>query len=288
MDVFLVRSSDGGLTWSTPVRVNDDGMRVNSWQWFAAMSVAPGGRIDVVWLDTRNDPFARHSQLFYAASFNGGETWTQNLAISEPFAAAIGYPGRPPQRKIGDYIQAVSDNEGVNIAYAATFNDEQDIYFLRVEALLEQCVFTAGSRGLDCNGNGIADNCEAGTTSPDVNRNGVPDECENDHDGDGILDADDPDIDGDGFSNLEDICDYNEPGVPGLPPDGRPFGDVDRSCRIDLFDYEFLHFCTANGGPGVPGALRICGENFDFDGDGDVDLFDSAAVFRFFNGPAAE
>ena len=54
LDVAFARSEDGGLTWSEKVRVNDDPEGNGAWQWFGTMSVAPNGRIDVIWNDTRN------------------------------------------------------------------------------------------------------------------------------------------------------------------------------------------------------------------------------------------
>src|SRR4029453_8333870 len=44
LDVHFVRSTDGGQSFGTPVRVNDDAATTNAWQWFGAMSVAPTGR----------------------------------------------------------------------------------------------------------------------------------------------------------------------------------------------------------------------------------------------------
>ena len=52
-DVMFVRSTDGGLSFSTPVRINDDGL-TNKWHWFGTFSVAPNGRLDAVWNDSRN------------------------------------------------------------------------------------------------------------------------------------------------------------------------------------------------------------------------------------------
>jgi hypothetical protein len=49
--------------------------------------------------------------------------------VSEPFNPFIGYPN---QNKIGDYLTIVSDIAGGNVAYSATFNGEQDIYYVRV------------------------------------------------------------------------------------------------------------------------------------------------------------
>jgi hypothetical protein len=112
-DVMFVRSTDGGQTFSAPVRINDDPANAQKWHWLAAMSVAPNGRIDVVWLDTRNAANNTDSQLFYSYSLNGGVTFSPNVAVSQPFNPFLGYPN---QAKMGDYIQVVSDNGGGNVA----------------------------------------------------------------------------------------------------------------------------------------------------------------------------
>src|SRR5881628_2205092 len=53
-DVMFVRSTDGGQTFSAPRRINDDPVNPNKWHWFGTFSVAPNGRLDSVWYDTRN------------------------------------------------------------------------------------------------------------------------------------------------------------------------------------------------------------------------------------------
>lgn len=128
-DVMFVRSVDGGQTFSAPVRINDDPVNHNKWHWFGTLSVAPNGRIDSVWLDTRNAANNTDSQLFYSFSTDGGVTWAPNVAVSNSFNPFLGYPN---QSKLGDYITIVSDNTGGNVAYAATFNSEEDVYFVRV------------------------------------------------------------------------------------------------------------------------------------------------------------
>jgi len=134
-DVMFVRSTDGGLTFSAPHRINDDAT-VNKWHWFGTFSVAPNGRLDAVWYDTRNAANNTDSQLFYSYSTNGGVTWAANAAVSASFNPMEGWP---QQNKIGDYITIVSDNTGGNVAYSATFNfnsslgqHEEDIYYVRV------------------------------------------------------------------------------------------------------------------------------------------------------------
>ena len=131
IDVNFVRSEDGGATWSDPIRVNDDPDDSYAWQWFGTMSVAPTGRIDVVWLDTRDEPGSFQSSLYYANSIDGGETWSENERMSESFDPHLGWP---QQEKMGDYFHAVSDSGGMHLAWAATFNGEQDVYYSYITA----------------------------------------------------------------------------------------------------------------------------------------------------------
>ena len=128
-DVMFVRSTNGGVTFSAPVRVNDDPINHSKWHWFGTMSVAPNGRIDSVWLDTRNAANNTDSQLFYSYSTDAGMTWAPNVAVSSSFNPFLGYPN---QSKLGDYLTILSDNTGGNVAYAATFNGEEDVYYVRV------------------------------------------------------------------------------------------------------------------------------------------------------------
>lgn len=135
-DVMFVRSTDGGLTFSTPKRINDDPVNPNKWHWFGTFSVAPNGRLDAVWHDSRNAANNTDSQLFYSWSTDAGVTWSPNVAVSNSFNPFEGYPN---QDKIGDYITIVSDNTGGDVAYSATFNfnssrgqHEEDVYYVRV------------------------------------------------------------------------------------------------------------------------------------------------------------
>jgi len=134
-DVMFVRSTDGGLTFSAPHRINDDGL-TSKWHWFGTFSVAPNGRLDAVWYDSRNAANNTDSQLFYSWSTDAGVTWSPNVAVSNAFIPSEGYPN---QNKIGDYITIVSDATGGNVAYSATFNfnpsrgqHEEDVYYVRV------------------------------------------------------------------------------------------------------------------------------------------------------------
>jgi hypothetical protein len=163
-DIKFIRSSDGGQTWSAPIRINNDAAHRDAYQWFAMQGVAPNSRIDAVWYDTRASLQPSISQLYYAYSWDGGVTWSQNRAVTAPFSTHIGYP--LGAQKIGDYSHLVSDANGAHIAYTATYNGEQDVYYLNVFP--------------DCNNNGKSDVLDIqNRVSGDTNLNHLPDSCEN-------------------------------------------------------------------------------------------------------------
>jgi hypothetical protein len=162
-DIVFSRSTDGGVTWSAPVNVNSDAPTAAGWHWFGTLSVAPGGRIDAMWNDTRESQNVNLSRLYYAWSNDGGTTWQGNTPLTPQFNTSLGYP---QQNKIGDYFDMASDDVGVSVAFSATFNGEEDVYFLRVN-------------DFDCNRNGIGDSIDlANGVLHDCNGNGIPDECE--------------------------------------------------------------------------------------------------------------
>lgn len=133
LDVHFIRSTDNGNSFKPPKTINTDGSLID-WQWFTTMGVAPNGRIDIVWLDTRNtptsDPNRSMSQLYYSYSYDGGITFSRNQAVSPLFNHTLGYP---VQRKMGDYIDIVSDNKGAHVAYTGTFTGGQDVYYIHLK-----------------------------------------------------------------------------------------------------------------------------------------------------------
>ena len=245
-DVHFRRSSDGGQTWSPVIRVNDDPEDPNSWQWFGTMSVAPNGRIDAIWNDTRNSSDYHISEVFYTYSMDGGTTWTPNCPITPAFNSHLGWPGQPPQKKLGDYYHMISDNAGVNLAYAATFNGEQDVYFVRI--------------GIhDCNENGVPDEDDIiGSTSSDCNTNTVPDECEpgnyEDCNGNDI-----PDLCDIAGSTSED-CNYSrvpDECEPDCNDNGQPDDcDIADESSLDINDNGFPDECEILGDLNCDGGIN--------------------------------
>ena len=128
-DVMFIKSTDGGNFWTEPIKINDD-LGTSNVQWLGTMSVAPNGRIDVVWLDTRDDnPGIYWSSLYYSYSLDQGDTWSVNERLSDAFDPHVGWPN---QNKMGDYFDMVSDESSAHLAWASTLNGEQDVYYGRI------------------------------------------------------------------------------------------------------------------------------------------------------------
>jgi hypothetical protein len=118
--IWMVKSADGGATWSKPVAVSplvdiipiaDTGFRNNS---FPAAAVAPDGTVYVTWSSLTSDSAGGlcpaqtntgcHAAVFYSKSTDGGATWSAPaLAFPAQDAAdrtAIGYPVTQPDNTV--------------------------------------------------------------------------------------------------------------------------------------------------------------------------------------------
>jgi len=82
-DVYERASYDGGKTWTEPKNLTDDDPKTFAAQVFPNLSVAPNGRIDVVWWDTRDVPGQRANDVYYTYSTDDGKTWAKNQRISD-------------------------------------------------------------------------------------------------------------------------------------------------------------------------------------------------------------
>lgn len=79
-EIFAIHSSDGGRTWSKPVRVNDVARGDQYFQWLA---VDEAGTVFASWHDRRDDPANRAHACYASASYDGGRTWVKNWKVSE-------------------------------------------------------------------------------------------------------------------------------------------------------------------------------------------------------------
>lgn len=79
-DIFFVKSTDGGNSWSNPIKVNDDNSGRH--QFFTWMTIdQTTGAIYIVFYDRRNTS-GNATDVYVARSTNGGETFT-NFKVSQ-------------------------------------------------------------------------------------------------------------------------------------------------------------------------------------------------------------
>jgi hypothetical protein len=82
-DIFYTRSTDGGATFASPRLVNDDDPQKRYTHVNPNMSVAPDGRIDLVWWDFRDGAGLYATDVYYSYSYDNGQSWSQNFRVTE-------------------------------------------------------------------------------------------------------------------------------------------------------------------------------------------------------------
>jgi len=86
-DVFVMSSKDGGETWSSPVRVNDDPLKNGKVQFFTWMAVDPAdSSVNLVFYD-RRDGTGTQTGVTLARSVDGGRTFVKHKIDVPMFAA---------------------------------------------------------------------------------------------------------------------------------------------------------------------------------------------------------
>ncbi len=117
LDIAVSRSDDGGHTWSTPVRVNDDTSGKD--QWMPSLVIDGSGVLHATWMDARTG----NLNVFYSRSIDGGRTWTTNVRVTT---------AETPSKYIrpGDYLGLATDPNGsVYTAWTDGRGTDLDIYF---------------------------------------------------------------------------------------------------------------------------------------------------------------
>ncbi|HEY6003297.1 MAG TPA: sialidase family protein [Anaeromyxobacter sp.] len=104
-DILYVRSTNGGASWSAPVRLNDDLGAAH--QYHPTLSV-DGATITVTFYDRRDDLANCQSHVYATQSTDGGATWSANVRLSTDPSSFDGNPNGP-----GDYSS--STPHGLNV-----------------------------------------------------------------------------------------------------------------------------------------------------------------------------
>ncbi len=135
-DILLRRSTDGGKTWAKPVVVNRGTVGDGVPQDMPAVSVSPGGRIDVVYYDRTLDRRGSTADVLLSSSSNSGKSFTKTFRLSSQSSnRKIGPDGSPfgKEADFGTRIAVASLPGGAVAAWTDTRSGtidsgKQDIY----------------------------------------------------------------------------------------------------------------------------------------------------------------
>lgn len=148
-DAFVVASNDG-VTWGTPVRVNDDlGLYDN---WLPEVAVGCDGNAYAMWFDWRDTPASCFggSNIYVTRSTNGGATWAANQVATTAATANWTQVLSNIAPNQGDY-NGMSGGTQMGLAWADGRLGDSDVYTARVStgfalgACPENMVVTAGN-----------------------------------------------------------------------------------------------------------------------------------------------
>jgi len=126
-DIFLRYSDNQGVTWSSPLRINDDSIANGRDQFHPWLCVSDDGAVNVVFYDRRNDPANFLMDLYVAQSFDGGASFEPNRRVttvsSDPTAGSM------RAGLIGEYVGlAASSASRIHPVWTDTREGHQDVY----------------------------------------------------------------------------------------------------------------------------------------------------------------
>jgi hypothetical protein len=103
------RSTDGGATWSTPVKINNQSSNNDQFnQWLAVDET--NGQIAVMYYDTVDDAGRKKVNVYYQASFDDGVSWSTPFKVTTAQTDET-IAGADSGNQFGDY-NALSGNNG--------------------------------------------------------------------------------------------------------------------------------------------------------------------------------
>ncbi|HWR84037.1 MAG TPA: PKD domain-containing protein [Candidatus Deferrimicrobium sp.] len=111
-EIYSISSTDGGSTWSTPVRVNQDTQGNGKDQWFPWIACDPvTGDVSCIFYDSRNFVSNNAAETFVAVSQDNGATWTDAKVSDFSWSGdgIIGFAGN----YAGDYLGISARNGNV-------------------------------------------------------------------------------------------------------------------------------------------------------------------------------
>lgn len=109
--------------WSDPVRVNDTPERDGRAQYRPALSVAPDGRLDVVYYDRRSDPKDVRNEVSLQSSYDDGASFRPRLRLSDrAFDSRIGFGAERDMTDLGSRLALLSTDADALAVWTDTRN----------------------------------------------------------------------------------------------------------------------------------------------------------------------
>jgi hypothetical protein len=128
-DVKLARSTDGGATFDSPVRLNDDPAGTD--QFFPWVAVDPtDGQLSVIWYDRRLNPGTADTDVFLTQSNDGATTFIPNVRVTDTSSSWFVADDATPN--FGDYINAAADGVAIYTAWTDGRFGDPDVFFSRI------------------------------------------------------------------------------------------------------------------------------------------------------------
>jgi hypothetical protein len=117
-DIWITHSGDGGSTWSTQVKVNDDNNNARQIMPWVAIDAANVSHVG--WTDWRNGVV----DAYYSNSSDGGSSWVQNIRVTDSAGPSRNFQGdyqgiavTPQGRAVFAWCDTRA-NEDIYVAYA--------------------------------------------------------------------------------------------------------------------------------------------------------------------------
>ena len=108
-DVLVWSRGQKDEGWSDPVRVNDTPKRDGRAQYRPALSVAPDGRLDVVYYDRRADPKDVRNEVSLQSSYDHGASFRPRLRLTDrAFDSRIGFGSERDMTDLGSRLTSLS------------------------------------------------------------------------------------------------------------------------------------------------------------------------------------